>query len=95
MSFELYRNEGENFRSIRVRIGETELVVDTQDMGPLVKEMWGDSDYEFWTTVEKEHWGALAVALIREFLSGDASATDRLRDICKEHGVPHTWDRWV
>jgi hypothetical protein len=95
MSDELYRDEGRNFRSVRVRIDEDKLMVDTQDMGPLVKEVWGDSDYEFWTSVDKDHWGPLAVALIKEFLAGEARATDRLKEICEKHGVEHTWDRWI
>jgi hypothetical protein len=52
-SVELYRQEGENFRSVRATLAEDKFTFDTQDMGKLVEEMWGDSDYEFWTIVPK------------------------------------------
>lgn len=95
MSFELHREDGKNFRSVAVDITDQKVVVSTQDMGPAVEGMWGDSDYEFWTSVQQEHWGSLAVALIKEFLAGDPQATDRLRQICERHNVPHEWDRWI
>jgi hypothetical protein len=59
-SMELYRQEGENFRSVRATLEDDKFTFDTQDMGKLVEEMWGDSDYEFWTIVPKEAWGHLA-----------------------------------
>lgn len=95
MSYELYREDGKNFRSVRVGIRDEKLMVDTQDMGQATEAAWGDSDYEFWTTVRKEHWGDLLVALIREFLADEPRATDRLREICQEHDVPHEWDSWA
>jgi hypothetical protein len=94
-SFELYRQEGANFRSVRVRIENDTLTLDTHDMGKTTEEVFGDSDYEFWTAVPKEAWGDLSLALIKEFLSGDPRATDRLREICAKHGVMHKWDRWI
>ena len=95
MSVELYRYDGENFRSVRVREEADAIVVGTQGMGPTTREVWGATDYEFWTSVPQSAWGSLAVALIREFLTDDPKATDRLRDICQRYGVEHTWDRWV
>ncbi len=95
MSDELYRHEGENSRSVRVGVDGDTLKVDTLDMGPVTREVWGASDYEFWTSIEREHWGPLAIALIKEHLGGEARATDRLREICEKHGVPHVWDRWI
>lgn len=38
--------------------------------------------YEFWTTVKREHWGDLAVALIRELLADQPKATSHLESIC-------------
>ncbi len=95
MSFELYRQEGEEFRSVRVRVDTGAFVVDTQDMGPTTEAFWGDRDYEFWTSVKREAWGDLLIALAREFLANDPNATDRLRDICRRHGVAHEWDSWA
>lgn len=95
MSFELYRREGSNVRSVRVDIRNDELVVDTQDMGELTEDMWGDSDYEFWTRVHRDAWGDLLIALIKEFFAGDPGATDRLRDLCKKHDVSYEWGSWA
>jgi len=93
-TIELYREEGKFFRSVRVGFNDKEFRIDTQDMGPTVEEFMGDSDYEFWTTVPKQAWGDLLLALSKEFLSNDGKATDRLRDICEKHKVQHTWDCW-
>ena len=93
--YELYRDDGTHFRSVSARLDDDQFRIDTQDMGPTVEEVWGDADYEFWTTVPKEARGQLLMALAREFLVGDAKATDRLRDICIKHGVQHTWDHWI
>ena len=94
-SVELYRQEGKNFRSVRATLEEGKFTIDTQDMGPLVEEFWGDSDYEFWTIVPKEAWGQLLMALSIEFFANDPRATDRLRDICATHGVPYERGSWA
>lgn len=94
-SVELYRQEGENFRSVRATLAEDKFTFDTQDMGKLVEEMWGDSDYVFWTIVPKEAWGQLLMALSIEFFANDPQATDRLHDICIAHGIPHERGRWA
>lgn len=94
-SVELYRKDGEAFRSVRASVKGDAFVIETQDMGRLVEEVWGDSDYEFWTSVPREAWGQLLRALAIEFFANDPKATDRLRDICMTHGVPHKWDNWA
>ena len=94
-SVELFRQDGDEFRSVRARVEAERFVIDTQDMGKLVEETWGDSDYEFWTIVPKSAWGELLMALSIEFFANDPKATDRLREICLTHGVPHEWDHWA
>ena len=94
-SIEIYRHEGENFRSVCARLEDETFTIDTQDMGELVREFWGDGDYEFWTIVPKSAWGQLLMALSIEFLSNDPHATDRLRDICHQHGVPCERGSWA
>lgn len=95
MTDELFREGGTNSRVVRLRMEPDRLVVETQDLGPLAEEMWGDTDYEFWTSVSREHWGALAAALVKELLAKDPQATDRLREICRNYDVPHEWDSWT
>ncbi len=47
-STELYRQEGVQFRSVRLSVEDDGSVrLDTQDMGELVEQTWGDEDYEF------------------------------------------------
>ena len=124
---ELCRDEGENFRSVRVRANDDEFTIDTQDMGPATEQAWGDSDYEFWTIVPRDEWGkllmafskeflgsdprapdygfwtdvprqkqrALLMAFAKEFFANDCNATDRVADICRKHGVNHTWGSWA
>jgi hypothetical protein len=87
-SEEIFRQEGENFRSVMVTL-ETDgtLQVDAQDMGPLVEQVWGDSDYEFWCRVPPGAVGRLAYALIRKHYAGREHAVDELRALCAEAGV--------
>jgi hypothetical protein len=89
LSEEIFRQEGENFRSIMVTLeADGVLQVDAQDMGPLVKEVWGDSDYEFWCRIPPEAIGKLAYALIRKHYAGREQAVDEIRALCSEAGVP-------
>jgi len=61
LSEEIYRQEGENFRSVMITLeADGSLQIDTQDMGPLVEEVWGDSDYEFWRRIPPEAAGGRA-----------------------------------
>jgi hypothetical protein len=80
-SLELYRETGENFRSVRVQISGDHFQIDTHDMGKATEEFWGDSDYEFWAVVQREHWPELLAALARH-AGAEAWATD-----------PQTWRR--
>lgn len=32
-----------------------DLVIDGQDVGPIVERMWGDSDYEYWLRIPHTH----------------------------------------
>jgi hypothetical protein len=80
-SYEVYRETGENFRSVRVQISGDHFQIDTHDMGSATEEFWGDSDYEFWAVVEKTEWSKLLAALAKE-VGSDSWARD-----------PETWAR--
>ena len=95
MSDALFRDDdGTTSRAIFVSIEADVLRVHTVDSGSHPKEVWGREDYEFGVAVAKENWGALAEALVREFLSGNRHATSVLEAICSRHGVPRTSMRW-
>ena len=90
ISQEIFRQEGENFRSIMVNLeADGTLVLDAQDMGPLVQQVWGDSDYEFWCRVPPEAMGKLAFALMKKLYAGREQAVDELRALCAAEGVLH------
>jgi hypothetical protein len=74
-SHELYREKGENFRSVCVQVSEDEFQIDTHDMGRATKEFRGDSDYEFWTIVPRMAWPKLLAALATE-VGADGWATN-------------------
>lgn len=78
-SYELYRETGENFRSVRVGVSGEDFQIDTHDMGRATEEFWGDSDYEFWTIVNRAEWPKLLAAFAKE-VGAEAWASD-----------PETW----
>lgn len=89
-SEEIFRQEGDNFRSIMVTLGaDGGLMLDAQDMGPLVKEVWGDSDYEFWCRVSPEAASKLAYALLKKLYANREHAVDELRALCTAENIPH------
>lgn len=93
-NFEIYREEGENFRSLMVETCDTYLRVSGQDMGKLVKEILGASEYEFWATVPQDAVLDLAIALIRHHYSGRADAVNEIQKICESFGVDHKSEAW-
>ena len=60
----LFRLEEETI-SVTITAGfeNGDLVVEGYDIGKTVEEAWGDSDYEYGMTVEKENVGLVAKAL--------------------------------
>ena len=55
---------------LEARIKENgDLQLEGQDIGPLVEEMWGDSDYEYWLTVDKDYKDTVLLRLIKERFS--------------------------
>jgi hypothetical protein len=90
VSEEIFRKEGGNFRSIIATLeADGTLMLDAQDMGPLVKEVWGDSDYEFWCRIPAEAAGRLAYALLRKFYANREQAVDELRALCAAENIAH------
>jgi hypothetical protein len=85
---EIFRQEGENFRSIMITLeADGTLQIDAQDMGKLVQEVWGDSDYEFWCRIPPEVMGRLAYALLKKHYAGRERAVDEVRELCAEAGI--------
>ena len=95
-SAELYRQEGDPFRSVRLSVNADGSVrVDAQDMGTVVENVWGESDYEFWVDVPATALPKLVFALLREKYAGRSGAVDELRAFCKREGIEHEWQSWA
>ncbi len=95
-SIEVYRQEGDPFRSVRLSVNADGSVrFDAQDMGKQVEEVWGDSDYEFWVDVPATALRKLVFALLREKYAGRARAVDEFTAFCKREEIEHKWDSWV
>ena len=93
---ELFRQEGDAFRSVRLSVNADGSVrLEAQDMGKVVEEIWGDSDYEFWTDVPASALCKLAFALLREKYVGRERAVDEFRAFCEKEEIEHRWDSWA
>jgi hypothetical protein len=95
-STELYRQEGDDFRSVCLSVNaDGSIKLDAQDMGKLVKEIWGDDDYEFWVNVPGTALPKLVFVLLREKYTGRDKAVDEFRAFCKQEEIEHEWDSWA
>ena len=93
---ELYRADGAEFRSVRLKIHpDGSLRLDCQDIGENVLNFWGDDDYEFWVDVPAGELRKLAFTLLREKFANRSDAVDEFRDFCKREGVEHKWMSWT
>ena len=95
-STEIYRQEGTEFRSVRLMVGpEGSVRLDAQDMGKLIQQTWSDDDYEFWVDVPARAICKLTFALLRERYAGRGGAVDEFRAFCEKEGIEHKWDSWA
>ena len=95
-SAEIYRQEGSEFRSVRLSVSsDGSIRIDAHDMGETAKAIWGDDEYEFWIDVPATALPKLAFALLREKYSGRSRAVDEFRTFCETAGIEHQWDSWV
>ena len=95
-SAELYRQEGNNSRFVRLTVKpDGSVSLETQDMGEYVERIWGDSDYEFWMDVPAGALTKLVFALLRDRYAGHSGAVDEFRDFCKKQQIEHKWASWA
>ena len=93
---EIYRQEGAEFRSIRLTVqADGSVKLDAQDMGKTTEKVWGDNDYEFWVDVPAKALHKLVFSLIREKYSGRNGAVDEFRAFCEKEGIENKWDSWA
>jgi len=95
-SAELYRQEGDDFRVVSLKINADGSVrLDAQDMGKVVEKIWGEDEYEFWVDVPSTELQKLVFALIREKYSDRSRAVDEFQAFCKKEGIKSKWGNWV
>jgi len=95
-SGELYRQEGDSFRSIHLTVHPDGSVrLDAHDMGKVVEEIWGDDDYEFWVQIPATALHKPVFALLREKYAGRGGSVDEFRTFCIKEGIEHHWDSWT
>ena len=98
-----------NYHSDRVDVHvyadliDGELSLSGQDLGPLVEESWGDSDYEYWYRFDKENTMKLLqaihgeedpeTALLKKF-SGERGCS-RLVSFCEKKGIQYSFYSYV
>jgi hypothetical protein len=95
-SAELFRQDGDAFRSIRLCVKpDGSIKMDAQDMGKTVEEVWGDDDYEFWVDVPAMALHKLVFSLLRKKYTARSAAVDEFCAFCKKEGIEHKWQSWV
>ena len=85
----LYESEGKTSIYIDAEIrGNGDLQLSGQDVGEGPREFLGDSDYEYWLTVSKEHKDDVLLLLIEKLYGGSSSAVSKFRGLLESKGIP-------
>lgn len=97
-----YRSERVDVH-VRADLQDGVLTFSGHDLGPYVEEMWGDDDYEYWYTLDKENTEKLLTvihgeedpeaALLREF-SGEGGCRN-LRKVCRRNKIKYDFSSYA
>jgi hypothetical protein len=75
---------------------EGDLVFEGYDIGDIVEKYWGDSDYEYFLTIKKEHVPAVLLLLIKECFDTKRFTNDsEFRTWLEEKGIPSEFWSWA
>lgn len=93
-TMQLALRDEEEFTSVDVALtAEGGIDLSAQDLGPTVRQTWGDDDYEYGIRIAPADTARLAYALIAEHYSGDLRAVAKVRELAQRHGIDsHFWD---
>lgn len=95
-SARLYEQRGETSVLIDAEIDDSgDLQVSGQDLGRAPEEFWGDTDYEYWVIVRRDHKDRLLLALIERVFAGHPTAVSEFAEFLKSHGIPGEGGSWV
>jgi len=85
----LVEQPGETSIHISAEIGqEGDLQLSGHDIGKVPREIFGDSDYEYWLTVPAAQKDRLLLALLEALYQGDACAVSKLRKMLVAKKIP-------
>jgi hypothetical protein len=68
-----------------------DLVLAGYDLGESVREVWGDSDYEYWRRVRAEHVPEVLLQLLKERFSVDTE----FRQWLETNGIKAEFQSWI
>ncbi len=91
----LYESRGKTSIFINAEVIDNgDLQLSGQDVGEAPREHWGDSDYEYWLTVPREHKDDLLLLLIEKLYGGNPSVIEEFKNLLESSGIPcklHTY----
>ena len=61
------------------------------DLGETARRTWGDSDYEYWRRVKREHVPRVLMELIKDRFTSDVDFHEWL----KSKGIPDEFKSWI
>ncbi|MBL8838583.1 MAG: hypothetical protein JNL66_20190 [Alphaproteobacteria bacterium] len=71
------------------------VTIDAVDAGPLVREVWGDDDYEYALKVPAAQKDRLLLALLRRHYGGHANAFAEIRTMLNDNAIAYDFDSWA
>jgi hypothetical protein len=67
------------------------LVLDGYDIGEAAEKILGDSDYEYWFTVDKQYKDSILLLLIKDKFTSDT----KFKNWLEKNGIPSEFDSWI
>lgn len=88
---------------VRADLTDGKLTLTCQDFGPVVEEIWGDDDYEYWYLFDRKETAKLIKALhgesdpegaLLKHFSGEGGC-GKLTDFCDKRGITYKFTSYV
>lgn len=88
--------KGETSVHIELRVAPDTgaLLLEGQDLGATPKQSFGESEYEYFLTVNADQKDRLLLELLAEKLHGDETARTTLAAWLDSHGIPYELGSW-
>ncbi len=92
---EIFRQEASIFRSVHLYVEDNgDVKLSAQDVGQWVDEVWYDSDYEHWVTVQGIGAKRLLFTLLRDKFQSRPNAVTDFKAFCEANDIVHEFDCW-